>query len=84
MPSFELTGPERVYPYARDVNGKPLGAVQPGDIRMFDEAPDSWWVPVVPPGGEAEETAAEAEPEPAPEPVPDGPQPAPPAVIPGA
>jgi hypothetical protein len=50
MPSYELTGPERVYPYLRDANGNPIGIAQPGDIRFFDEEPDSWWVPVIPPG----------------------------------
>lgn len=93
MPSYELTGPERVYPYVRDVNGQPLGAVQPGDVRMFDEAPDSWWVPVIPPStsetaasGEGSEAAADA---PAPDPDPEpaaapAPAPVPPAVVPPA
>jgi hypothetical protein len=88
LPSFELTGPERVYS-TRDVNGTPLGTVQPGDIRMFDDAPDSWWVPVIPPGtGEAASEAAPADapdPGPAPEPEPAAsPVPAPPAVVPQA
>jgi len=94
LPSFELTGPERVYSETRDVNGRPLGTVQPGDIRMFDEAPDSWWVPVIPPGaGEAassdEAAPADAPDAPAPDPASEpepaaAPVPAPPAVVPPA
>jgi hypothetical protein len=62
LPSYELTGPERVYSGTRDVNGRPLGTVQPGDIRMFDDAPDSWWVPVIPPRtGEAASSDEAAE-----------------------
>jgi len=92
LPSYELTGPERVYSETRDVNGRPLGTVQPGDIRMFDEAPDSWWVPVIPPGtSEAASSGEQAPadvpdtPAPAPEPEPAAaPVPAPPAVVPPA
>lgn len=51
MPSFEFQGfVSTVYPYGRDANGRPLGTVDPGDIRFFDEEPDWPWVPVIPPG----------------------------------
>ena len=77
MPAYVLTGfMERYYPASRDAHGAPLGDVQPGDVRDFEEPPDQWWVPAD--GTPAPDPAVE----PDPEPVPDGPQPAPPAVIP--
>lgn len=99
MPSFTYVGPgERVYPEDRDVNGAHLGLVKPGDIRIFDDPPaDGWWVPEIPPRDEGEgegESGASETPDPGaegdagdPEPhdeTPPGPQPAQPAVIPGA
>lgn len=95
MPSFEFQGfTETVYPDTRDVNGRNLGIVQPGDIRMFDDAPDWLWVPVIPPGtsetsgsedeppaGQEAAAAVEAVPESVPAADP-GPVPAPPAVSP--
>jgi len=77
---YRFTGTERVYPETRDAAGRHLGLVEPGDVRPFEAAPDGMWTPA-----DSEEAAPEPEAEPAaPEPAPDGPQPAAPAVIPGA
>lgn len=91
MPAFVFTGlVETAYPFDRDAEGRPVGAVQPGDVRDLDEPLDWQWAPAGD-GGAGGEQAGPAE-DPAgvsetggpaaPAPVPDGPQPAPPAVIP--
>ena len=93
MPSYLYIGPgERAYTGGRDASGRNIGLVQPGDIRIFDEPPaDGFWVPEIPPRdgesgegeGETPDPGAEGD---AGEPgdgTPPGPQPAPPAVIPG-
>lgn len=80
MPRFVFTGlVSTTYPETRDAQDRPLGLVEPGDEREFDTAPDHQWAPA---DGQ-DESAPEPEPEPAPEPAADGPQPAPPAIIPG-
>ena len=59
MPSFEFQGfVPTVYPYVRDANGRPLGTVEPGDIRFLDEDLGWPWVPVIPSG--TNETGSEA------------------------
>lgn len=94
MPPFRYIGPgSRFYPENRDALNRPVGAVEPGDEREFDTAPDQWWAPAQDnaqdePGGEqagapdetaaSSETGALAAPDEAP-----GPVPAPPAVVPG-
>lgn len=101
MPSFEFQGfVSTVYPYGRDANGRPLGTVDPGDIRFFDEEPAWPWVPVIPPGtnetpsssgGSGDEGEGDPGPADAPAPPADAapepaavPVPAPPAVVPPA
>lgn len=91
MPSFEFRGfVPTLYPFDRDALDQPVGEVQPGEVREFDEAPDWQWIPAG--GSQAAASdpgsvpAAEATPEPeaAAEAAADGPQPAPPAVAPPA
>ena len=79
MPRYRFAGPGPYYfPASRDAHGAPLGDVNPGDERDLDEPVGQWWVPA-----DDDAPAVEAEAAPEPEPVqPDGPQPAPPAVIP--
>lgn len=89
MPSYEFAGPgQHVYPESRDANSRPLGTVDPGDRRLFDDGPpDHLWAEVTgggepaedgqDPGSEDEDGTAEGD-APAPEPG----QPVPPAVIP--
>lgn len=74
MPRFVFDGPIAYqYPAIRDTSGIHLNEVEPGEVRDLDAAPDRWWVLV----------SDEAEPEPAADiPAPDGPQPAPPAIVP--
>ena len=32
------------YPASRDTSSRPLGTVEPGDVRDLDEPPDIFWV----------------------------------------
>jgi hypothetical protein len=96
VPSFVFSGfVPTVYPETRDANGRPLGTVEPGDIRMLDEELGWPWVPVIPPGANetpsSDEERGEDESDPGPADVPEsapesapGPVPAPPAVVPPA
>ena len=89
MPSFEFQGfVPTVYPYVRDANGRPLGTVEPGDIRFLDEDLGWPWVPVIPTGtnetpsetsgGEDDQRGAtESTPDPAEAPADAAPEPAP-------
>ena len=80
---YRFAGPTSYYfPASRDSHGAPLGDVNPGDERDLDEPVGQWWVPADD-GTAPALTQAVPEPEPEPEPVqPDGPQPAPPAIVP--
>jgi hypothetical protein len=87
LPSYEFTGPgQHVYPETRDASSRPLGTVDPGDRRFFDDGPpDGMWSEVTgeqdpPADGEDPGGEAEALPE---DPAPQPGQPVPPAVIPG-
>lgn len=46
MPEHFYTGTSGHYPMGRDTSGLLLGAVEPGDVRDLDEAPDPAWLPV--------------------------------------
>jgi hypothetical protein len=94
MPAFEFTGPvAQVYPFTRDARDRPVGEVQPGDVREFDEAPDRMWVPS---DGAQEHPGTGEEMQPAEHPAdgsmsppvsnepPPGPAVVPPAIVPGA
>ncbi len=48
MPPFRYTGPPGMYPQGRDTLDRPIGAVNTGDVRDLDEAPDTAWVPLDP------------------------------------
>ncbi len=48
MPLFRYTGPPGMYPQGRDTLDRPIGAVNTGDVRDLDEAPDTAWVPLDP------------------------------------
>lgn len=85
MPSYEFQGlTSFVYPETRDAAGRPLGTVNPGDVRDFGAAPDHMWSAVA--GGEQEMPAdVEAPGEdkaPPEEPAPQPGQLVPPAAIP--
>ena len=44
MPEYVSTAPYGLnYTEGRDLQGRNLGLVQPGDIRDLDEPPDQWW-----------------------------------------
>lgn len=46
MPEHFYAGPSAGhYPMGRDAQGLPIGAVEPGDIRDLDDAPDPSWLP---------------------------------------
>lgn len=46
MPLFSFSGlVATVYPETRDAANRPVGTVQPGDVREFAQAPDWLWVP---------------------------------------
>lgn len=46
MPEHFYTGPSSGhYPMGRDASGLLLGAVEPGDVRDLNEAPDPSWLP---------------------------------------
>jgi hypothetical protein len=100
MPLYRFSGlVSHVYPETRDALNHPLGLVEPGDEREFEQPPDHLWVPAGDgsggDGGEGTEpsgdsaagnqdgTGEETAPPAQPE-TPAGPVPAPPAVIPGA
>ena len=57
------------YPAIRDTAGRPLGTVEPGDVRDLDELPGPWWV--------LNDPAAAADPAAAPSGVPQPVSPAP-------
>ena len=99
MPEYVSTAPYGLnYTEGRDLQGRNLGLVQPGDIRDLDEPPDQWWREATDedraaqdagdePGGGDGNDAADEVPDPEPDsgsetPEPD-PEPAPPAVITG-
>ena len=99
MPEYVSTAPYGLnYTEGRDLQGRNLGLVQPGDIRDLDEPPDQWWREATDedraaqdagdePAGGAGNDAADEGPDPEPDsgsetPEPD-PEPAPPEVIPG-
>ena len=48
MPPFRYTGPPGMYPQGRDTLDRPIGAVNTGDVRDLDEAPDTSWTPLDP------------------------------------
>lgn len=90
MPSYQFTGlVETAYPFNRDAGGQPLGAVQPGDVRDLDKPLDWQWVPA----GDGQAAASGLQNLAGSEtgilfvdaasPAADGPQPAPPAIVPG-
>jgi hypothetical protein len=88
----------RTYPEGRDAQDRPVGTVEPGDIRDLEEAPDYFWRlatgedraareqalagPAADGSGDGTETGDPSGQDG--EPAPDGSQPAPPAIIPGA
>ena len=48
QPFVHCRSVEWYYPASRDARNQPLGTVQPGDVREFDELfepPDNWWEP---------------------------------------
>ncbi len=46
MPAYEFTGLTPMeYPFDRDATGRPLGSVQPGDVRDLDKPLDWQWTP---------------------------------------
>lgn len=57
MPSFIFCGPyPTAYTGGRDANGRNLGLVEPGDIRLFDDSPpDRYWTPELPPREDGDE-----------------------------
>jgi hypothetical protein len=67
MPEYVYTGQPGMYPMGRDAKGTLLGAVETGDVRDLDEAPDHQWRPVTDEErartavADAERAAAEAE-----------------------
>ena len=99
MPEYVSTAPYGLnYTEGRDLQGRNLGLVQPGDIRDLDEPPDQWWREATDedraaqdagdePAGGDENGETDEGPDPEPDsgsetPEPD-PEPAPPAVITG-
>jgi hypothetical protein len=86
LPAYEFSGlTSAVYPETRDANSRPLGTVDHGDRRFFDDGPpDGMWSEVTgeqdpPADGEGPGGEGEAPPE---DPAPQSGQPVPPAVIP--
>jgi hypothetical protein len=80
MPSYQFTGlTARVYPETRDAQDHAVGTVEPGERREFDEAPDDLWALSGDSGGQDDDSQDEPEGEPGLA----GPQPVPPAVVPG-
>lgn len=45
QPLVHTRSVEWYYPASRDAKGQPLGIVQPGDVREFEEPPDRSWEP---------------------------------------
>ena len=43
MPDYTYLGPGERFYDRKDAQARNVGAVQPGDRREFDEAPDQWW-----------------------------------------
>lgn len=47
MPAYRFTYPQaREYPELRDASGCLVGLAEPGDRRIFDNAPDHMWTEV--------------------------------------
>jgi hypothetical protein len=63
MPAYVYTGPSPVvYPETRDAHDRHLGQVEPGDIRDFDEPPDSVWAAVSRKSGRSRPLAGPSDP----------------------